>query len=172
MGRGCISRRRLPSLARHETGVAQLLGLDIAPPAPGNPTPPIGSGLPLSHTMGAAPSGNMDALPNPLSSKGAMAPAATGTGLKPPSPMTASTIYSLLRALTLLLPTTRAAPSHSPSTPLSSPPPSSSEGQRGAMASPLPVVQPQPVPSGYEAHETRFPEILKSDLALPARVWP
>ena len=137
-------------------------------------TQPLQSGvtLPLSHTMGGTPSGNRDALPNPLSSKGAMAPAATGTGLKPPSPMTASTIYSLLQALTPLLPTTRAAPSHSPSPPLPSPPPSSSEGRRGAMASPLPVVQPQPVPSGYEAHETRFPEILKSDLALPARVWP
>ena len=119
-------------------------------------TQPLQSGvtLPLSHTMGGTPSGNRDALPNPLSSKGAMAPAATGTGLKPPSPMTASTIYSLLRALTPLLPPLLRA------------------GGGGAMASPLPVAQPQPVPSGYEAHETRFQEILKSDLALPARVWP
>ncbi|MCY4174361.1 MAG: hypothetical protein OXF25_09960 [Cyanobacteria bacterium MAG CAR3_bin_5] len=83
MGRGCISRRRLPSLARHETGWLR------------NPsvwtsrrqrlaTQPLQSGvaLPLSHTMGAAPSVNMDALPNLLSSKGAMAPAATGYRLE------------------------------------------------------------------------------------------
>ncbi|MCY4236514.1 MAG: hypothetical protein OXE74_09520 [Cyanobacteria bacterium MAG CAR2_bin_4] len=47
-------------------------------------TQPLQSGvtLPLSHTMGGTPSGNRDALPNPLSSKGAMAPAATGYRLE------------------------------------------------------------------------------------------